>query len=164
MMLSYYKTYKYDIAIARPFNTYGPRQNEGVYAAVIPIALRKIMAGEPPEIHSDGKQTRDFIYVADTVKGIIDVYKNERSRGQEINIAYGQEIQIGNLVKLIAKEMDYKGKIVRQPSRPADVRRHLADTRLAKKLLGFKPQYSFEEGIKKTIEWYVSKLKVKTKK
>src|SRR3990167_10544987 len=63
MMLSYYKTYKYDIAIARPFNTYGPRQNEGVYAAVIPITLKKIMAGEPPEIYSHGKQTRDFIYV-----------------------------------------------------------------------------------------------------
>ena len=151
MMLSYYKTYKYDIAIARPFNTYGPRQNEGVYAAVIPITLDKIsslFAGEPPEIHSDGKQTRDFIYVADTVKGIIDVYKNERSRGQEINIAYGQEIQIGGLVKLIAKEMDYKGKIVRQPSRPADVRRHLADTRLAKKLLGWQPTVDLSEWLK----------------
>ena len=162
MMMSYCKTYKLDVAIARPFNTYGPRQNEGIYAAVIPITIRRLLAGQPPIICGDGHQTRDFIYVEDTVRGIIDVYKTKESRGKEINIAYGREIKIKDLIGIIIKEMGYKGKILRKPSRPADVRRHLADTRLAKKLLQFTPQCSFEEGIKKTIEWYKNKLKVKS--
>ncbi len=159
MVISYYRTYKYDIAIARPFNTYGPRQNEGMYAAVIPITMRKIMSGKSPEIHGSGKQTRDFIYVEDTARGIIEVYKNKSSRGREINIAYGQEIQMGDLVKTIVKEMGYKGKIIRKPTRLADVMRHKAGTKLAQKLLNFKPEYSFKEGIKKTIDWYKENLK-----
>ena len=159
MVMSYYKTYGHDIAIARPFNTYGPRQNEGMYAAVIPITLRKIFSNQSPEIHGTGHQTRDFIYVEDTARGIIEIYKNKSSRGKEINIAYGKEIKIGDLVKIIIKSLDYKGKITRKPSRPADVMRHKAGTKLALKLLNFKPEHNFKEGIKKTIKWYVGKSK-----
>jgi len=159
MVRSYYHTYKLDVAIARPFNTYGPRQNEGIYAAVIPITLRKITSDEPPIIYGDGNQTRDFIYVEDTTRGIIDTYKNEKTRGREINIAFGKEIKIKDLIHIIAKEMDYKGKILRRPARIADVRRHLAGTKLAKELIGFKPKYSFAEGMRKTIDWYKKYLR-----
>lgn len=159
MVMSYFKTYKYDLAIVRPFNTYGPRQNEGMYAAVIPITIRRLLAGQFPIICGDGNQTRDFIYVADTVRGIIDIYKNNKSRGREINIASSREIKMKDLIRTIAQEMNYQGKFLKKPARPADVRRHLADTKLAKRLLNFQPQYSFAEGIKKTIKWYKNNLK-----
>ena len=154
MVRSYYQTYKLDVAIARPFNNYGPRQNKGIYAAVIPITLHRLSLGQPPIICGDGNQTRDFIYVEDTVRGLIEVYKHKESRGKEINIAYGREIRIKDLIKIIVKEVNYKGKILKQPLRLADVRRHLAGTKLAKELLEFTPRYSFAEGLKKTIEWY----------
>lgn len=157
MIRSYYQTYKLDVAIARPFNTYGPRQNEGTYAAVIPITLRRLLIGKPPIIFGDGNQTRDFIYVEDTVRGIIEVYKHAKSRGKEINIAYGHEIKIKDLIKSIAKCVGYKGKFLRKPARLADVRRHRAGTQLAKRFLNFTPKYDFRTGLKKTIEWYRQK-------
>ncbi len=163
MVLSYYKTYGLDLAVARPFNTYGPRQNEGIYAAVVPITLRRIAAGEPPVIFGDGNQTRDFIFVEDTARGIFEVYKHKNTRGKEINIAYGREIKIRDLIKTIASEMGFKGEILRKPARRADVQRHWASTRLAAKLFRFKPRYTFAEGMQKTIEWYKEKLKVKSK-
>jgi len=164
MVRSYYHTYKLDVAIARPFNTYGPRQNEGIYAAVIPITLRKITSGQAPIIYSDGNQTRDFIYVEDTARGIIEVYKHENTRGKEINIAYGREIKIKDLIKIIVKEIGYKGKILGKPARVADVRRHKAGTKLAEKLIRFKPKYNFPDGMRKTIDWYLEKFKVKSAK
>lgn len=159
MVRSYWKTYKLDLAIARPFNTYGPRQNEGIYAAVIPITLRRLITGQPPVLYGDGHQTRDFIFVKDTARGIIEVYKHQASRGKDINIAYGREVKIKDLIKIIAREFGYKGKILHQKSRPADVRRHFAGTILAKKLLGFQCQYDFATGIRETIGWYRGNLK-----
>ncbi len=159
MVMSYYKTYKYDLAIARPFNTYGPRQNEGVYAAVIPITIKRILSGKRPILHGDGQQTRDFIYVDDTARGIIEIYKHRQTRGKAINIAYGQEIKIKDLIAIIMKEMAYKGKVWRKPKRPADVLRHLADNRLAKELIGFWPEYKFQEGMQETIDWFREKSK-----
>lgn len=161
MVRSYYRTYQLDVAVARPFNTYGPRQNEGIYAAIIPITMRRLLGGQAPIIHGDGNQTRDFIYVKDTARGIIEVFKCKESRGKEINIAYGKEIKIKDLIKTISREYGYKGKYLKKPVRPADVRRHKAGTRLAQELLGFKPEYTFEEGIKNTIKWYRDNLKIK---
>lgn len=159
MIRSYYQTYKLDVAIARPFNTYGPRQNEGMYAAVIPITLRRLFAGQPPIIFGDGNQTRDFIYVEDTARGLIEVYKHTESRGKEINIAYGHEIKIRDLIKSIAKSVNHKGKFLRKPARLADVRSHRAETQLAKQLLNFTPKYNFGRGLEKTIEWYRQNLR-----
>ncbi|MCL5407577.1 MAG: GDP-mannose 4,6-dehydratase [Patescibacteria group bacterium] len=159
MVRSYWKTYKLDVAVARPFNTYGPRQNEGVYAAVIPITMKRLLANQPPIICGDGNQTRDFIFVEDTARGILAIYKNKASRGLEINIAYGHEIKIKDLIEIIAKEVSYKGKFLKKPARLADVRRHKAGTKLAREILEFQPAYSFKKGIKKTIEWYKENAK-----
>jgi len=154
MVRSYWRTYKLDVATARPFNTYGPRQNEGVYAAVIPITIKRILSGNPPILYGDGNQTRDFIYVQDTARGIIEVYKYRNTRGKAVNIAYGKEIKIKDLIRIIMQEMAFHGRILRKSSRPADVRRHQAGVKLAKRLLNFRCQFNFPEGIQKTIEWY----------
>lgn len=159
MVRSYYKTYKLDIATVRPFNNYGPRQNDKQYSAVIPITMRRILSKQAPIICGDGNQTRDFIYVLDTVRAMVMIYKNKNSRGKEINIASGREVKIKDLINLIAKQMSYHGRILHQENRVADVKRHKASTKLARTLLGFSPDVSFDTGMKKTILWYMERQK-----
>lgn len=154
VVLSYYHTFNIDCAIIRPFNNYGPRQNEGTYAGVIPITVKRILNNQPPIIQGDGKQTRDFIYVTDTAKAAIAIYKQGESRGKAINVGGGKEISIGFLIRKIAELMGYKREILNEPARIGDVRRHIAGIELAKRLIGFSQQVDFDEGIKKTVEWY----------
>lgn len=154
LVMSYYYTYGIDAAIVRPFNNYGPRQNKGSYAGVIPLTIRRILNGEQPVIYGDGKQTRDFIYVTDTANAMVNIYKNKKTRGKTLNVASGKEITINKVISSIAKYLEYKGKVRYEPSRPADVCRHLGGVNLAKKLIAFKPVVNFDVGIKRTIEWY----------
>ena len=154
LLLSYYRTFGIDAAIIRPFNNFGPRQNDYTYAAVIPITIKRILFGEAPVIYWDGEQSRDFIYVADTADATIKVYEHKNTRGRVLNIASGKEITINTVVKTIAKLLNCKKPIIYKEMRPGDVRRYIADTSLARDLIGFKPKVSFEEGLKLTIEWY----------
>jgi len=151
---TYVNTFGLDLSIARPFNNYGPRQNEGSYAGVIPITIQRILAGKRPIIHGKGIQTRDYIYVGDTVEAMLQIYNHKNTRGKVLNIATGKEITILAMIKAIAKEMDYKRDFEFQHIRKADVMRHKADISLAKKLIDFQPKTSFEEGIKNTVAWY----------
>jgi UDP-glucose 4-epimerase len=152
--MSYYKTFNLDIAIARPFNCYGPRQNEHSYAAVIPITIRRILSGQPPIIHGDGLQTRDYTYVEDTAEGIAKIYEVPSTRGRTINIASGKEIRIRDIINLIVKITGYEGEIIHEEQRPGDVRRHRGDISLANKLIGYSPKTDFETGLQKTVDWY----------
>jgi len=154
LVFSYYKTFGIDQSIIRPYNNYGPRQNEKFYAAVIPLTIKRILRGKPPIIHGDGLQTRDFIYVTDTVRAAIDVYNNKKTRGLALNIATGKETTIEEYVQEIAKQLNYTGKIVYMDPREGDVRRHKGDISLARKIIGFEPKVPLEEGIRKTINWY----------
>lgn len=158
MAISYLRTYGLNIIIVRPFNNYGPRQNEGMYAGVIPITIKKIFNGKKPVLEGDGQQTRDFIYVADTIRATLNIYQNEKTTGQTINIATGRESTIKEIIGTICELMDYHGKWELRPTRVGDVRRHLGDISLAKKLTGFEPKISLEAGLKPTVEWYVKRL------
>jgi UDP-glucose 4-epimerase len=157
--VSFFKTFGLDIAIARPFNAYGPRQNERSYAGVIPLTIRRILEGATPVIYGDGRQTRDYTYVADTVEGIIGVFECHAARGMIINIASGKEIRIGVLMQKIAKIMGYRGEIVRKPARPGDVLRHKGDVSLARRLFDYAPRTNFDQGLKQTVDWYKHELK-----
>jgi UDP-glucose 4-epimerase len=159
LIFSYCKTFGIDAAIIRPFNNYGPRQNEGNYAGVIPLTIKRILNGEPPVIYGDGKQTRDYLYVTDTANAAVDIYGNKNTRGKVLNIASGKEISIETLIKMIAECLEYNKPISYEQSRPGDVRRHVADICLAEELIDFKPEIGFEEGLKLTIEWYKKNLK-----
>ena len=160
LCLSYAKTYGIDLSILRPFNNYGPRQNEGLYAGIIPLVVKKVLQRKPVEIYGDGKQTRDYIFVKDTVRSFIEIYKTKSCRNRIINIASGTEITINNLVKLMLDIMKVKGIKVRHVSpRPANVRRHCASIGLAKELIGFKPIVCFEDGLKMTIKWYIETIR-----
>jgi UDP-glucose 4-epimerase len=154
IVYSYFKTFDLDVTIIRPFNNYGPRQNEGSYAGVIPLTIKRILNGEKPIIYDDGKQTRDFIYVTDTAKATIDIYKNEETRGEIINLALGRQIKIRKIIKIICNELGYTGNIEYRERRPGDVRVHEGSIEKVRKLIHFKPSINFTKGIKLTIDWY----------
>jgi len=155
MIQSFYNMEPLDISIIRPFNNYGPRQNiSGNLAAIIPATARRLQNREMPIIEGDGLQTRDFIYVSDTVRGLLLAYEKEQSRRKVINLGTGIELPINDLIGGICKHYGYRGKIDKQPARPADVKRLCAASELAKEILGFTSEVSFEEGLKSTLNWY----------
>lgn len=157
MVHSFYKVLGLDISIVRPFNNYGPRQNaEGSLAAIIPATARRIKEGGMPMVEGDGEQTRDFIYVTDTVRGLIAAYEKEESRGKIINLGSGQDISINSLLQGICDYMNYTGEWEHRPARTSDVRNLCADSKRAKEILGFEPEIDFTEGIKLTLDWYKS--------
>lgn len=151
---SYQRSFGIDATIVRPFNNYGPRQNEGLYAGVIPITIRTLLNGDHPIIYGTGRQTRDFTYVSDTVGAAIQLYKTKESRGRVINVGSGVETPIQYLVGTICNKLDYDGHIRYEARRDGDVDRHCADTLRLRQMTGFKPTVSFDEGITKTVEWY----------
>ncbi|NUO81154.1 GDP-mannose 4,6-dehydratase, partial [candidate division KSB1 bacterium] len=122
--------------------------------AVIPLTAARLMRGEPPIIYGDGQQTRDFIYVDDTVAGLLAAYQTPAARGQVINLASGQELSITRVMQGICAYFNYEGKIEFRAARPADVRRHRGDIQRAREVLGFAPAIDFEEGLKRTLDWY----------
>ncbi|MCA1587781.1 MAG: GDP-mannose 4,6-dehydratase [Chloroflexi bacterium] len=158
--LSYRKTYGSDVAILRPFNNYGPRQNAGSYAGVLPIVVSRAMRGEPIVIYGDGEQTRDFVFVRDTAEAAIRIYEEPRTRGRIINIASGEEVTVNRLVGELLELLGVQPPIVHEEARPGDVRRHCGATVRARELLGFTPATDLRTGLAETVEWYRSSLGV----
>jgi UDP-glucose 4-epimerase len=155
MVHSFYKVLGLDISIIRPFNNYGPRQNTlGALAAIIPATARRIKEGQKPIVEGDGEQTRDFIYVKDTVRGLILAYEREETRGKIINLGSGKEISINQLLQEICNYYNYTGEWEHKPGRLSDVRRLCADSKLSRSILDFTPEVDFEQGIKLTLDWY----------
>jgi len=152
--LSYYKTFGVDVAILRPFNNFGPRQNEGAYAGVIPVVIGRALRGEPVIIYGDGEQTRDFIFVRDVADAAVRVYEEPATRGQVLNIATGHELSINRLAQAIFEILDSEIPIRYEACRPGDVRRHCGGADLARRLIGFEPQVALKEGLAETVAWY----------
>ncbi|AKB27247.1 UDP-glucose 4-epimerase [Methanosarcina siciliae T4/M] len=159
LIFSYCETFGIDASIIRPFNNYGPRQNDRSYAGVIPITINRILRGEAPVIFGNGKQTRDYLYVTDTADAAINIYKSHKTRSKVLNIASGKEVSIQYLVTSIAKYLGCENRIVYEPPRTGDVKRHIANIYSAEDLIQFKPAVTFDEGLIKTIDWYKSASK-----
>ena len=154
LILSYCRIFGIDAAILRPFNNYGPRQNEKSYGGVIPVTIKRIFSGEAPVIYGDGDQSRDYLYVTETADAAVRVYECPATRGRVLNVGSGRETSINTVVRLIAKHLNCEQPIVYQEPRPADVRRHIANIFLAEDLIGFRPRVSMEEGLRLTVKWY----------
>jgi len=154
LVTSYILAYGIEAAIIRPFNCYGPRQNDRSYAAIVPTVIKRILHNEPPIIYGDGNQTRDYTFVEDTASAIVEGGLRKEAKGEIINVATGREVPITDLVKMITLQMGHQGSIIHEKERPGDVRRHCADISKAKKLLHFSPKVTYEEGLRRTIEWY----------
>jgi UDP-glucose 4-epimerase len=156
LALSYWHTFGLDIAVLRPFNNYGPRQNAGTYAGIIPVVVTRVQSGQPMHIFGDGEQTRDFIYAGDTAEAAVRMYAEPRTRGRIVNVASGHECSMNTLVKILLHLLDADDHPVEHVApRPGDVRRHLGGTALARELLDFTPQVSLEEGLAETVRWYL---------
>ena len=155
MVHSFAKVLDMDISIVRPFNNYGPRQNaDGPLAGIIPVTAKRIRNGEKPVINGNGEQTRDFIYVKDTVRGLLLAYENEVSRGEIINLGTGYDISMNALVKQICEHMGYTGEWEYREDRTSDVKKLCAGITKAEKLIGFRVETEFGEGIRGTLDWY----------
>lgn len=139
----------------RYFNVFGPRQSlESQYAVVIPKFITCMLKDESPPIHGDGKQTRDFTYVDNVVQANIKAATAPKVKCEVLNIACGKAYSVLDIVKYINKILKKEIKPEFTPPRPGDVKHTLADITKAKRLIDFKPETGFEEGIKKTIEYF----------
>lgn len=154
---SYVRMFEVDAFIVRPFNNYGPRQNhKGMLAGVIPITAVKLMTGAAPEIHGDGTQSRDFIYVTDTVDAVLKLYPLQPS-GETVNISTDNQISINELIPRICSYFGYSGDIVRKEGRKSDVLCHNASNEKVKSLIDYQLT-SFDEGLDLTLGWYRARL------
>lgn len=151
---TYAATFGVDALVVRPFNNYGPRQNDQQYAGVIPTMLRCAFEGRVFTLFGDGQQTRDYIYVTDTARAALDLYKCPQARGLVVNVASGQEISIVDLKARIEHILGRPIPSQHREPRPGDVRRHLADITLLKSLIAFEPRVSIDEGLIKTVAFY----------
>ena len=154
---SYVRMFGVDAFIVRPFNNYGPRQNhKGMLAGVIPITAMRLLTGGVPEIHGEGTQSRDFIYVHDTIDAVLKLYAVLPS-GETVNISTDNQITINELIPLICTHYGYTGMIVRKPGRHSDVLSHNASNAKVKTFI----QYSltpFERGLAETLNWYSKRI------
>lgn len=155
--LSYAGTFGLETVLVRPFNTYGERQNDGAYAGLLPIVVRRVLAGEPVHVHGDGEQTRDLTYVADTVAGTLAAAVCDDALGGTFNLGHGSESSVNAIVAAILAAMDRPDHPVEHVApRAGDVRRLLADTSRAHAAFGYAPRVSLAEGLERTVRWYVS--------
>ncbi len=155
---SFYRSFDLPVVIVRPFNTYGPRQSA---RAVIPTIITQLLSGKKEIKLGALHPTRDLVFVKDTVEGFIEIAKSDKTIGEEINIATGWEISIGDLSKKIIEMINPEARIVTDQERlrpeKSEVERLLGDNTKIKKLTNWKPKYSLEEGLKITIEWFKNK-------
>jgi UDP-glucose 4-epimerase len=156
---SYVATYDIDAVIIRPFNNYGPRQNDGNYAGVIPIFINNALQNIQSNIFGDGMQSRDFTYVSDTARGFIELANSNFLKGEVINLSAEEEINILNLGNNIYSHLNQVFSPTFHNARIGDVQRHISSSARMRQLTDFVPAVSIDKGIKNTIEWYKMKLK-----
>jgi UDP-glucose 4-epimerase len=151
------RVYGLETVVLRYFNVFGPHQDPtSHYSGVLAIFCRKMLAGEQPTIFGDGEQSRDFTYIDNVVHAnlLAAAAPAEMVSGQMMNMATGSRITLNRTFELLRELTGYNGLPAYAPSRSGDIRDSLADIHLAGKLLGYKPQVDFREGLKRTVEWY----------
>ena len=157
MAMSFYNSFDFPLSIARPFNTYGPRQSA---RAVIPTIISQIASGMKEIKLGDTSPTRDFNFVKDTCRGFIAIAESEKTIGRTVNIGSNFEISVQDTLNLIKKIMNSDVNFVldEQRIRPekSEVHRLWCDNTLISSLTGFKPEYDIEKGLSETIEWFTN--------
>ncbi len=151
----YSQVYGMPTVSIRYFNVFGPRQDPASqYAAVIPIFITHLLEGKSPTIYGDGEQSRDFTYVGNVVKANIMAAQWGEAAGQVINIACGGRFTLNELYKLLCEMIGESIDPVYEDTRQGDVKHSHADISLAEELLGYSVETGFEEGLKRTVDWY----------
>lgn len=154
MARSFYNSFDLPLVIARPFNTYGPRQSA---RAVIPTLISQVAAGKKEIKLGSLTPTRDFNYVKDTARGFTLLAESDKALGEVVNIGSGQEISIGKLAETVIEVFGSDAKIVIDPQRlrpgKSEVERLLCDNKKIKELAGYTPNYTLKQGLAETIAW-----------
>lgn len=162
MALSFYNSFKLPVTIVRPFNTYGPRQSA---RAIIPTIITQIASGVKEIKLGDVRPTRDFNYVKDTCSGFLAIANEQKTIGKEINIASNYEISMAETLNIIKEIMNSDVNFItdEQRIRPenSEVFRLWGDNTLIRELTGWQPKYNIREGLKETIEWFMSAENIK---
>lgn len=150
----YWEHYQLPTVSLRFFNVYGPRQNpDGDYAAVIPKFIQSLQNGKSPRVYGDGEQSRDFVYVDDAVQACYLAATNDEIIGTEYNVAYGSKFTLNQMIENLHLIMKTGIDTVYEETRPGDIIHSYADiTKYAAQ--GFKPEFDFEKGLKKTVDYF----------
>jgi nucleoside-diphosphate-sugar epimerase len=159
-LTSFYRCYGLETVSLRYFNIFGPRQDPtSQYSGVLAKFITQMVAGESPTILGDGTQSRDFTYIDNVVKANLLACKAPAAEvaGQVFNIATGTRIDLNETFAVLKKLIGFKGEVKYGPERAGDVKHSLADLTRSEKHLGYNPQVNFEEGLKKTVDWYRSR-------
>jgi len=152
---SFYRSFGLPVAIVRPFNTFGPRQSA---RAIIPTIISQLYGGKKEIKLGSLSPTRDLLFVLDTVQGFIEIAKSDHAIGEEINIATQSEISVGDLAQVLINLINPKAVIISDDNRlrpeKSEVERLHGSNEKIQKLTNWRQKYSFEEGLKITIDWF----------
>lgn len=152
---AFYESYGLPIAVLRYSNVYGPRQTSGGYGGVVSRFFASAMNKKPLLVYGDGKQTRDFVYIEDAVDATMRIMDSPKTPGQILNIGTMSEISINELAKKIADLYPHPLKISHIRTRAVDnIRRRVLSNQEIKKMLGWSPSHSLENGLLKTKDWF----------
>ena len=152
------RLYGLETVVTRYFNVFGPRQQPGSpYSGVISLFIEALASVKAPTVHGDGKQTRDFTFVADVVTGVLRCCEAPNVAGEIINVAAGGRISLLELIRSLQMILGTNATPVFGPTREGDVRDSQADIGKARKLLGFEPTVPFDEGLRQTVAWFLSR-------
>lgn len=156
MCYAYIHTYGLNVSIMRLFNVFGPRQRDVGYGGVISIFTRRVLSNIPPIIYGDGRQTRDYTYIEDAVRAYDLVSKHNEPLTEPVNFGNGKEISIIDLANTVIELCGKKDKMkpIHVEPRPTEVKRLIADATKASNLLGWQPEYNFQDGLKAFVDWY----------
>jgi nucleoside-diphosphate-sugar epimerase len=154
-MQMFTKLYALETVTIRYFNVFGPRQDpSSPYSGVISLFISALVEGRQPTIYGDGSQTRDFTYVANVVDGVLRASQSPKASGQVINVATGGRVSLNQLFQALRQLIGSSVEPIYTEPRAGDVRDSQADIGRARELLGYEPRVPFEEGLRRTLEWY----------
>jgi nucleoside-diphosphate-sugar epimerase len=158
----FHMNYGLETVCLRYFNVFGPRQDpESDYAAVVPKFITMLLDKKRPSVYGDGKQTRDFTYVANVVEANLAACASSKAPGEMVNIACGDRVTISGLAIMIGEIVGHVIEPKLKPARSGDVRHSLADITRAQDVLGYRVRVNLREGLEKTVEWYAGKRPAK---
>jgi len=143
----------------RYFNVYGPRQTYSRYSGAITIFAKQLIENQSPIINGDGEQTRDFVFVQDVVQANMLALEKTSAIGEAFNIATGRPTTINKVVETLQRVMNKRNlRVIRKEALKGDIKHSYASIEKARKILGYNPKFSLQEGLRKLTEWYVSTL------
>ncbi len=155
LLMAYGKQYGLDVRVPRIFNSYGPRLREdGLYGRAMSRFILQALTNQPITVYGDGKQTRSFCYITDTVTGLMLLMINPQAKREVVNIGNTQEVTILELAKKVKEATKCKSTIEFHSLPKDDPKRRCPDTTKLERLVGWKPNVHFEEGLKRTVAWF----------